>query len=86
MSGARESGLQARYEKRQRDVGSVGARCPYCGKTQFTTRSAAKRCAKRYPTEKYAVYRCPHDTGFWHLGHLSPRIKWGYETRLERYG
>src|SRR5699024_5815486 len=82
----RKAGMQARHDKMLRDKGTVFSRCWECGKVQYTTRSAAKKASKRYPQDKMAVYRCPKGTGMWHIGHMSQQIKWGYETRLERYG
>lgn len=80
------AGMQARHDKYLRDMGTVGARCGYCGKVQYTTRSAAKKATKRYPADKFSVYRCVDGGDFWHIGHQSTRITFGYESRLERYG
>lgn len=78
-------GMQARWDRKLREVGRLAAPCWYCEKVQYTSRSAARKAARRHP-DKMSTYECPHGTGMWHIGHMSARIRYGYETRLERYG
>ena len=80
------AGMEARWRKRDREVGTTHRRCTWCGKIEYTTRSAAKKTAKKFPGHKYSVYRCPHGTGMFHLGHQSRWITQGLDSRLERYG
>jgi hypothetical protein len=49
--------------------------CHGCGKQSYQTRSIAKQVRKRVPPDgrgPLSAYRCPDDTGYWHLGHLPP--------------
>lgn len=58
--------------------------CPRCGKYGYTSKAEAKRVAREaHRGEAMNTYRCG---GQYHIGHLSPAIRAGLTTRLERYG
>lgn len=65
---------------------SVGT-CPECGKEgTYPTRKAAKRAARRQRQYgRMPPYRCESDNGYWHIGHLDPKVIRGTLTRDERY-
>ncbi len=51
-------------------------RCPACGKTQFTTRKAARRTGRAlYPEKSCSAYRCESGGQWWHYGTLAPVIR-----------
>lgn len=57
----------------------ITARVPYrfvcrtCRKRAYDSRKHARSAAHAaHPGDHLAAYRCPHHTGFWHVGHLKP--------------
>lgn len=82
----RQDGWQARHDRHMRDIGSLYDLCPYCQKVQHVTRKAAKSMTRRFPHDKWTVYRCPSGTGMFHTGHKAAAITRGEVGRLEIYG
>ncbi len=73
--------MQARHDRAMRDVGTLEARCPFCGKIQHITRKAAKRHVRSLPREHLSVYRCPAGTDMFHVGHLPEKVLSGDTDR-----
>lgn len=63
-----------------------------CGKISYPTKKDAKEARKRFRGKGLSVgamaaYRCPESPlNYWHLGHMSQRIKDGVLSRDQVYG
>lgn len=69
---------------KNKNANSIGW-CEPCWKHLYITRKEARAIARRHPTHK-AVYQCPSNDNFFHVGELSPQVIRGDRSRGEVYG
>lgn len=77
-----------KHERRLHSVTNEPAwhRCEDCDKRTYTSRSDAKRIARRVQHfGKMHAYACEGGNG-WHVGRLAPAVTYGQATRAEVYG
>jgi hypothetical protein len=59
-------------------VSPVGT-CEECGKLKFTSRKLTRKYMhKRFPNQKFSVYRCG---AYFHFGHTPWRVREGKKAR-----
>jgi len=52
-------------------AGTPACRCEPCGKFSYVSRSAARKARRRVVKgAELCAYPCPHNSQWWHLGHL----------------
>ena len=59
--------------------------CERCAKHLYITRREARAVARRHGSSHKAVYSCPANDNFWHIGELSPVVISGAVSRDDFY-
>lgn len=66
-------------------LGASIANCSPCGKWLYADRRSARAASARMHDRMLREYPCPHQSSYWHIGHLPQATVAGRKTAAEVY-